>query len=122
MTEQHVTLIDGSATLPVTDSTEQPRSQEAALREAELRLTAVEHVLASLDTDRDRELVRIALTRPRRVLPHVHTPTSKPGDANAYCSTCGFFPLPLAATPPERPVAPEWLSQALNEGDGTYKP
>lgn len=26
---------------------------------------------------------------------HTHTPTSKRGDTNAYCSTCGYFPLAL---------------------------
>lgn len=27
---------------------------------------------------------------------HVHNPVSRPGDTNAYCSSCGFFPLPEA--------------------------
>ena len=36
-----------------------------------------------------------------REQPHVHTPTSRPGDTNAWCSTCGYFPLPL--TDPEQP-------------------
>jgi hypothetical protein len=28
---------------------------------------------------------------------HVHLPTSRRGDTNAYCSICGYFPLPLDA-------------------------